>query len=80
MKLLVSKMAPTVYYKEGVRNRKCPQSCAFMNIQFGFAFVGNHTSEQTGEVRGLRPILNFAPRGKLLPPGAKLSPRGEFVP
>jgi hypothetical protein len=26
----------------------------------------------------LRPILNFAPRGKLWPPGAKLSPRGEF--
>jgi hypothetical protein len=28
----------------------------------------------------LRPILNFTPRGKLWPPGAKLSPRGEFVP
>jgi hypothetical protein len=28
----------------------------------------------------LRPILNFAPRGKLWPPGVKLSPRGEFCP
>jgi hypothetical protein len=29
-----------------------------------------------------RPILNFAPRGKLetLTPGAKLYPRGEFCP
>jgi hypothetical protein len=28
----------------------------------------------------LRPILNFTPRGKLLPLGAKLSPRGELCP
>jgi hypothetical protein len=27
-----------------------------------------------------RPSLNFAPRGKLWPPGAKLSPRCEFCP
>jgi hypothetical protein len=27
-----------------------------------------------------RPILNFTPRGKLWPPGVKLSPRGEVVP
>jgi hypothetical protein len=32
------------------------------------------------ECRVQRPILNFTPRGKLWPPGAKLSPRGEFVP
>jgi hypothetical protein len=33
------------------------------------------------EKRGLRLILNFAPRGKLCPPPrAKLSPRGEFCP
>jgi hypothetical protein len=34
----------------------------------------------TTYVRLQRPILNFTPGGKLWPPGAKLSPRGEFVP
>jgi hypothetical protein len=37
-------------------------------------------SKATRMVKGLRPILNFTPGGKLWPPGAKLSPRGEFVP
>jgi hypothetical protein len=27
-----------------------------------------------------KPILNFAPRGKLRTPGTKLPPRGEFCP
>jgi hypothetical protein len=32
------------------------------------------------ECAALRPILNFAPRGKIWPPGVKLSLRGEFCP
>jgi hypothetical protein len=31
-------------------------------------------------VRVQRPILNFTPGGKLWLPGAKLPPRGVFVP
>jgi hypothetical protein len=35
---------------------------------------------QGTNVPNLRPILNFAPRGKSWPPGAKLSPRSELCP
>jgi hypothetical protein len=31
-------------------------------------------------LRAQRPVLNLAPRGKLWPPGAKLSPRSELCP
>jgi hypothetical protein len=31
-------------------------------------------------LQALRPIFNITPRGKLWPPGAKLSPRGEVIP
>jgi hypothetical protein len=33
----------------------------------------------TDEKHLLRPILNFALRGKLCPPGVKLSPGGEIL-
>jgi hypothetical protein len=36
------------------------------------------TSIQSAVKVSLRPIINLAPRSKLSPPGAKLSPRGEF--
>jgi hypothetical protein len=39
-----------------------------------------HSSKKTDFMHGdQRPILNFAPRGKLWPPGAKLSPRRQFL-
>jgi hypothetical protein len=58
------------------QNSSCHSGGDLLMLLFFFPGL----SLDTG-IRFLRPILNFAPRGKLWPPGAKLSPRSEhFVP
>jgi hypothetical protein len=54
----------------------------FHSDRSGWGSTRTSCAEGPTNVRyvGLRPILNFAPRGKLWPPGVKLSPRGEVVP